>query len=262
MSYYIQEWMLISHDICARTTSIIAPSNCSSPPPFFLSQQLRSLLLASRYHPSPFTPTMSEMDTRLFLPKMIGEEITIHCPDRSNAKYATLYPTRKWLIMEKLSEEPTPITQQDFAIGMGPAYTAGKYFCRLAGAGNETKLAFMRVYKQIPLIDTENEDCTVRKKQACGPRNHPELGALKRFTENGCTATPLLLGYEIGKQDKTDLIPGGYIIYLVWEKVTGDSLDIEKFWMYMHDKRQKIQRTSRRPIGLLLGLDYHIPIAN
>ncbi|KAJ5799627.1 uncharacterized protein N7518_001695 [Penicillium psychrosexuale] len=158
--------------------------------------------------------------------------------------------------MEKLSEEPTPITQQDFAIGMGPAYTAGKYSCRLVGAGNEKKLAFMRIYKQIPLIDTENENWTVRKKQACGPRNHPELGALKRFTENGCTATPRLLGYEIGKQDKMDLVPGGYIIYLVWEKVTGDSLDIEQFWMYPSTKRQKIRKNFKKAYNQVLSFKY------
>lgn len=146
--------------------------------------------------------------------------------------------------MEKLSEQPTPVTQEDFAIGMGPAYTTGKYLCRLAE--NEDTLTLMRIYKQIPLIDTEPEDSTVRKEQACGPRKHVELGAMKRFTENGCTATPSLLVYQIGKQDEVDLVSGGYITYLVWEKVPGDPLDIEQFWMYPYKKRQKIRKSFQK----------------
>lgn len=56
-----------------------------------------------------------------------------------------------------------------------------------------------------------------------------ELDALKDLTENKCTATPKLLGYRFDKQDGNDLAPGGYIMYLVWEKVPGDPLDINEF---------------------------------
>ncbi|KAF9242979.1 hypothetical protein DTO013E5_2512 [Penicillium roqueforti] len=160
--------------------------------------------------------------------------------------------------MEKLSEQPTPVTQEDFAIGMGPAYTTGKYLCRLAE--NEDTLTLMRIYKQIPLIDTEPEDSTVRKEQACGPRKHVELGAMKRFTENGCTATPSLLVYQIGKQDEVDLVSGGYITYLVWEKVPGDPLDIEQFWIIREALSFKYEPIFQTPTKIIVDESDNVKI--
>lgn len=180
---------------------------------------------------------MPEMEARPVLPKMIGEKITTRCPNPDSA----LYPRRDWVVIEKLSERPSPTTVEDFDDGMGPAYIAGKYLCRLAGTGNEKKLAFMRIYKQIPLDGTRLDSVQVREAQASKPRNHVELDALKDFTENKCTATPKLLGYRFDKQDGNDLVPGGYIMYLVWEKVPGDPLDINEFWSLPFSRRQIIR---------------------
>ncbi|CAG8887299.1 unnamed protein product [Penicillium egyptiacum] len=154
------------------------------------------------------------MEAHPVLPKMIGETITTPSP---NLPDSTLYPRRDWVIIEKLSEHPRPVTPKDFDDGMGPAYTAGKYLCRLAGSRGHNKLAFMRIYKQIPLAaGTELDNSSVRKAQASKPRDHVELHALKRLTKNRCTATPKLLEYQIDKQDENDLAPGGYIIHLFW----------------------------------------------
>ncbi|KAJ5800608.1 uncharacterized protein N7518_002676 [Penicillium psychrosexuale] len=196
---------------------------------------------------------MSEMEAHPVLPKMIDEKITIHCPDSLNKQYATLYPTRTWLIVEKLSEKPTPIDPEDFDVGMGPAYTVGKYRCR--DIKNDV-YAFMRIYKQIPLAGTELDNLAVRRKQACKPRRHTELSALKSFTENGCTATPKLFGYQIGKQDENDLVPGGYIIYLVWEKVRGDSLSSQEFWSLPYHRRQTIRKNFKNAYMELLKAKY------
>lgn len=182
---------------------------------------------------------MPEIEPHPVLPKMIGEKITTRCPNSDSA----LYPRRDWVVIEKLSEHPNPATVEDFDDGMGPAYTAGKYLCRLEGTANEKKLAFMRIYKQIPLDGTELDSSSVRKAQASNlhDHGHVELDALKHLTESGCTITPRLLGYQIGKQDANDLVPGGYFLHLVWEKVPGDPLDIDEFWSLPHDKREFIR---------------------
>lgn len=181
---------------------------------------------------------MPGMEPHPVLPKMIGETITTHCPKPPDS---VLYPRRNWIIIEKLSEHPSPVTPEDYRDGMGPAYTAGKYLCRLSGAGNAHILGFIRIYKQIPLAGTELDSSSVRKTQASNPYNHVELDALKHLTENGCTATPALLGYRIDKQDANDLVPGGYIMYLVWEKVPGDPLDIDVFWSLPYNERKSIR---------------------
>jgi hypothetical protein len=186
---------------------------------------------------------MPEIEAHPVLPKMIGETITTCCRKSPDS---ALYPPRDWLILEKLSERLTPVTRKDFDNGMGPAYTSGKYLCRLTGAGNKRKLAYMRIYKQIPLAGTELDNLDVRKAQASEPRNHVELDALKYLTENRCTATPKLRGYGIEKQDSNDLVPGGYIMYVVWEKVPGDSLDPKEFWNLPYNKRQIIRDNFKK----------------
>ncbi|KAJ5413462.1 hypothetical protein N7465_005767 [Penicillium sp. CMV-2018d] len=196
---------------------------------------------------------MPEMEPHPVLLKMTGEEITTRSPKPPDS---ALYPTRDWVIIEKLSEFSKPITQRDFANGMGPAFAAGKYLCRLAGAGNENKLAFMRIYKQIPLVDTELENSSVRQAQASKPRRHVELDALSCLTKNKCTTAPRLLGYDIRKQDTNDLVPGGYIMYLVWEKVPGEPLDIDEFWRFPFSRRQIIRDKFKKAYEEVLRFGY------
>ncbi|KAJ5484524.1 hypothetical protein LT330_008040 [Penicillium expansum] len=194
---------------------------------------------------------MPEIEYPPVLPMMIGETITTCSWKPLNSD---IYPPRDWVIIEKLSERQTPMTPKDLANGMGPAYTAGKYFCHLAGAGNEKKQAFMRIYKQIPLAGTEIDNVKIRGEQASKPRKHLELNALKHLTENRCCATPRLLGYETGKQDKNDCVPGGYIMYIVWEKVQGDSLDPMEFWSLPYNQRESIRAKEVLELGVELSL--------
>ena len=198
---------------------------------------------------------MPEIEARPVLLKMIGEMITTTCPNPSDKKYATLYPTRNWCILEKLSEKSTPVTQKDFDIGMHPAYVTRKYLCRCSGTN---KLAFMRIYKQVPLTGTELDSSDERKVQAWKSRDYVELYALKYFTENNYTTTPKLLGYRAGTQDENDLVPGGYILYLVWEKVEGDPLDIQKFWNLCRGKRDVVRANLRKAYMFVTQLDCHI----
>jgi hypothetical protein len=129
---------------------------------------------------------------------------------------------------------------------MGPAFTAGKYLCRRTGSGNAQTLAFLRIYKQTPVSGTKLESSSVPKAQA-SKAYHVELEALRHLTENGCTATPALLGYQIDKQNANDLVPDGYILYLVWEKVAGEPLDIDVFWAFPATNGNLSVTSSKRP---------------
>ncbi|KUM63788.1 hypothetical protein ACN42_g3295 [Penicillium freii] len=194
---------------------------------------------------------MAEMEFIQLLPKMIGETITTYCDPPDSAHY----PPRDWIVIDKLSEVSKPITESDFAGGMGSAFTAGKYLCR-PSAGNEDKLAFMRIYKQIPLYGTRLDNVKVREAQASKPRNHVELDALKDLTKNKCTAAPKLLGYRFDKQDANDLVPGGYIMYLVWEKVPGEPLDINEFWSLPFSQRQIFRDKFKKAYTEVLRFGY------
>lgn len=202
---------------------------------------------------------MAELQMK-FLPKMIGKVISTYCPDHAKID---VYPPRDWVILEKLSEDPVLHTQADIDDGMGPSFTVGKYLCRLAGAGNEHKLAFMRIYKQIPLAEKlpKSEHLPAHARR---PRKHVELDAMMHLTENGCTATPKLLGYQFDSQEANDFVAGGYILYLVWEKVKGDSLDSEYFWNLPYDQREVVRHNFEKAYMLVTEhLDYdHVLRAN
>jgi hypothetical protein len=179
------------------------------------------------------------MDEMEYLPKMHGEVITT---PRTKLSESYFIPEHDWIILRKMDERPSLISPEDFQQGMGPAFTAGKYYCRLAGAGNENNFAFMRIYKQIPLDGTRLDNASDRRAQASKPRKHPEPEAMMRLTGNRSTATPKVRGYRTGIQDANDLVPGGYIIYVVWEEVKGFcSLDQEYFWSLPYKKRQFIR---------------------
>jgi hypothetical protein len=201
---------------------------------------------------------MAEME---YLYKMEGEVITT---PRTKLSESCFIPEHDWIILRKMDEHPSLITPEDFQEGMGPAFTAGKYYCRLAGAGNENNFAFMRIYKQIPLYGTRLDNASVRRAQASEPREHPELEAMMRFTRDRSTATPKVRGYRTGIQDANDLVPGGYIIYLVWEEVKGFcSLDRQYFWSLPYKKRQFIREKFKiafRSATTLLWLYFELTV--
>ena len=64
-------------------------------------------------------------------------------------------PAQTWVIVEKLREDPCRLTREDVSDGIGVSYTSAKFLCHPAGPGSETKLAFMRIYQQVPIAGIE-----------------------------------------------------------------------------------------------------------
>ncbi|KAL2011096.1 hypothetical protein VTN00DRAFT_3814 [Thermoascus crustaceus] len=48
---------------------------------------------------------------------------------------------------------------------------------------------------------------------------------LQKLTEGGCSSTPKLIDYEIFRQGEHDPVPGGYIVFILMEKVPGQNLE-------------------------------------
>ena len=189
-----------------------------------------------------------------FLLERTGETITTHY--KNPPKDPAIRPAQAWVIIKKLSEHPVPIPPKDVADGMDPPFTAGRYLCHRTE--NQNELAYMRIYKQIPQTGTELDSAHARSAQASRPCGHIELIALKRLTDNGCTATPKLLGWRIEVQGPNDIVPGGYIIYLVWEKVEGDPLSTQKFWSLPSNQRELIRLNFRKAYRSVTEyFDYH-----
>lgn len=70
-----------------------------------------------------------------------------------------------------------------------------------------------------------------------------ELKTYKDLTRKSSSNTPKLPGYNVGTHDCSGLVPGGFIVWLVWEIVLGlrlgDSDCTGAFWaLERHEKDQ------------------------
>jgi hypothetical protein len=66
---------------------------------------------------------------------------------------------------------------------------------------------------------------------------------LTHLTQQGCLSTPRLLSYcQIQQTDET-VLPGGYIVFLLMEKLPGKM--IMDFWDYDFEKRTQIREAFK-----------------
>jgi hypothetical protein len=77
------------------------------------------------------------------------------------------------------------------------------------------------------------------------------------LTEIRSAAVPKVRGYQTSKQEADDLVPGGYIVYLVWEEVSGCSLDPEYFWGVPYNKRQAIRENFKKAFRFVTRYLFH-----
>ncbi|CAG8924335.1 unnamed protein product [Penicillium salamii] len=151
--------------------------------------------------------------------------------------------SRTWVITKKLSERAAPMTDYDIKMGRSSAKTVGKFLCHLAGDPHQ--MAFMRIYQHIPITGTEDADYDTLARQAVAPGVCGELEAFKMLQSGGCGAVPRFLGHAESTQGDSDLLPGGYIRYLVWERVPGEPLTKELFWSLDRTARNDIRAKFR-----------------
>ncbi|OOQ83574.1 hypothetical protein PEBR_35559 [Penicillium brasilianum] len=151
--------------------------------------------------------------------------------------------SRTWVITKKLSERAVPMTDHDVKMGRGSARTVGKFLCHLTGDPN--RIAFMRIYQQIPLPGTEDADRDILARQAVPPEVCGELECFKLLERGRCNTVPRFLGHAESTQGDNDLLPGGYIRYVVWEKVPGEPLTEEFFWGLDDAARKEIRLRFR-----------------
>ncbi|CAI7670251.1 unnamed protein product [Penicillium palitans] len=189
---------------------------------------------------------MSNPETAEFVCGLEGTDVIIDPPSEP-----PLYMSHQtWVIEKKLSERSQPMTQQDVTDGLGLPFAAAKFLCY--PKGTPSKKAFMRIYLQIPVTGTQHESRQIRREQAAKPQPHVELTILKALKEFECDVVPDLLAYQEGKQSEDSIVPGGYITYVVWNKVPGEPLNAEEFWEQDPKSRQAIRNKFREAFPVLL----------
>jgi hypothetical protein len=149
-----------------------------------------------------------------------------------------------WVPIRKLSEIESRISQEDMLAGLGYSYARASFLCH--NVHNSTHEAILRVYKQVPNIGTEDDELEDRQLQATR-RIHQEVDTMERLTEeHECAYVPAWLGSKIEEQGDHDIVPHGYINYILWEKVPGVRLcnpdeNFVLFWSLPRQERDRIR---------------------
>ncbi|KAJ5116648.1 hypothetical protein N7456_000996 [Penicillium angulare] len=108
--------------------------------------------------------------------------------------------------------------------------------------------ADMRIYLQVPFLGTEHQSAQSRGRQKTN-FNPRELIAYHKMTrdEEVSQFTPNLLGYEKGQQSEHGLVPKGFEIAVVWQRVPGVCLGLPStvqaspFWDLPLSKRDRVR---------------------
>lgn len=149
--------------------------------------------------------------------------------------------TSKWKVVKKLNEYDHQLDEDRRRLGFHLSFACTKLLC--CDPEDNTKLAFMRIYLQVPFRGTEMDNARTRANQAM-KRTPQELIAYQDLTQKSSN-TPKLLGHKTTVQGKSGLVPGGFAVWLVWEMVPGLHLGNKNgpdaFWTLGDSEREEIR---------------------
>lgn len=175
------------------------------------------------------------MEGSFFGDSWIGKEVEFSNPEAS-----------KWRIKEKTSEKVEQFDSLDLRTLGGPilSYSWAIFLCEEVNDNDEDgshNVAFMKVYRQIPHVGTMGEPHTIRAQQA-GTCPFCDIEAYKYFARQQARHLPVCLAHKYERQDEYDLVPGGFMYYVVYTKVPGLRLDDKSFWALEDDERDTVRK--------------------
>lgn len=130
----------------------------------------------------------------------------------------------QWKILEKLNEHEFQVNKEENNDYGFCSFASAKFQC--CDPKQRSKEAFMRIYIQVPHRKTEMDDANTRGQQAT-TFTPPELLAYQDLTQKHSINTPKLIGYKTDTQDRSGLVPGGFIISgLFGKSFQGDASEI------------------------------------
>lgn len=153
----------------------------------------------------------------------------------------------KWRIKEKTSEKLLLFTPLDLKTrgGQKMSYSQAVFVCEKvndgdtnSGAGDKGRVkdAFLKIYRQIPHVGTIGDSHSIRAQQG-GKRSFCDIMAYKHFAKQQAKNLPVCLADKYECQDDHDLVPGGFMSYVVYTKAPGFRLDSNTFWSLEYVER-------------------------
>jgi hypothetical protein len=176
-------------------------------------------------------------------------------PDETTISLTRPTPS-SWRVIRELNEHVYQRDEEGVKNGSLPSYASTKLLCE--DISNPEQQAMLRIYMQIPYVNTECDTLSSRAKQATN-FSPPELIAFKTFAREDSKGTPKLLGYKEVQQNSTGRVGGGFLIYFAWQIVPGirlgDYSGAKTLWGLEPSEREEIRaafKDSVNPNGSLL----------
>ncbi|KAL3496186.1 hypothetical protein BJX62DRAFT_232689 [Aspergillus germanicus] len=174
---------------------------------------------------------MSESETR-FMEKWADKVITLTNPNSS------------WTLEEHNSQRDA----ESFHGYHKPSGAWASFLCR--NTDDTDDVAVVRIIMQIPYAGSEYACYEERARQASeilDTDSRERVEADEILTRNQCTACPAIRHHEITKQenDDTELVPGEFLHYLLFDKAPGVQLDWDLFWSWDREERDAVRSAFR-----------------
>ncbi|KAJ9193123.1 hypothetical protein DTO021D3_3847 [Paecilomyces variotii] len=146
------------------------------------------------------------------------------------------------ILGQKILERKTQLDEMSWETDRVASQAWAIYVCE--NLNDPTDQAIMKIYMQIPYAGSEFDPPQLRASQALELQGfaRSEYNALKLFTEKACPSTPKLLASKVDTQGPQDLVPGGFIVYLLMEKLPCCRLEDEVFWNLDESERADIRQ--------------------
>ncbi|KAE8154113.1 hypothetical protein BDV25DRAFT_148265 [Aspergillus avenaceus] len=146
-----------------------------------------------------------------------------------------------WRIVQKLQEQETIFLQDDYRSSGLYSESIGIFLCEEIGTSTP---AIMKIRMQVPnTVDDPSSSRTFiqpPEKDICG-RTSQEIDALMALTKAECSCTPKYFASKHTNQTPDDWVPGGFLDYIVMEKMEGVTLSEE----YLRELSQREQQELR-----------------
>ncbi|GAD99140.1 conserved hypothetical protein [Paecilomyces variotii No. 5] len=147
-----------------------------------------------------------------------------------------------WKIVKKLEDHETRYTRDEFEHSGFYSESCCIFIC-CQDTENPTQ-AIMKIRMQIPYIGAESSSPDMRAPQArpCQRgQTSREIKALEKLTEAQCPCTPKLIAWKHENQGHDGWVPGGFLDYIVIEKLEGQTLSWELIDSLSNEQQESLR---------------------
>ncbi|KAI9035056.1 uncharacterized protein KD926_004672 [Aspergillus affinis] len=160
-------------------------------------------------------------------------------------QYVEFENSSSWKIVEKLEENETRYTKEEFEENKFYSESCSIFVCEEPVSLAQ---AVMKIRMQIPYIGAESESPDIRAQQAQADirgQTLREIKALQGLTKARCSCTPGFKAWKHETQNRDDWVPGGFIDYILMTRLEGKTVSQELVRELDNEQQQRLRKAFK-----------------